>query len=494
VAKRPLPTIDHHRYESLLTDFIPPYPPRFPANTPIWKRVMAARHSLIGMWEMWDFFSEFESTRFLTRRIFLCNCPDAVRFVFSTNNDSFERKSPQQRHALAPLIGDGLLISDGATWRFRRRLVAPITHASRLSDFAEPMVQAALDMRERWLALPPGTEIDVHAEMGTLTADIICRTVFGEKLPRADAQEVTESFTEYQTMVEQTDLTSLIGLPDWFPRARSPALRRAVRRIHSVLDRLIATYRHAEETSVLGRLLHARDAETGEPLSGEALRNEIAVLFLAGLESSANGLSWAWYLLSQAPKEETRFHAEIDKVLSDRLATFADVPQLVYTRALIDETLRLYPPLPFLSREAVKDETFRDVAIPKGSLIFVVPWLLHRHRKLWKNPDHFSPKRFLPGNPPPSKFAYIPFSIGPRICTGMAFGTIEAILCLATIAQTFSLRLKDGYEVNPVARLTLRPEGGLPMTLHRRKPAAHRDKAAPAAQAASHGCPHLQHG
>jgi cytochrome P450 len=121
----------------------------------------------------------------------------------------------------------------------------------------------------------------------------------------------------------------------------------------------------------------------------------------------------------------------------------------------------------------------------------VVPWLLHRHRKLWKKPDHFLPKRFLPGNPPPSKFAYIPFSIGPRICTGMAFGTIEAILCLATIAQTFSLRLKDGYEVKPVARLTLRPEGGLPMTLHRRKPVRRRAEAARTEPATTQGCPHL---
>ena len=124
--------------------------------------------------------------------------------------------------------------------------------------------------------------------------------------------------------------------------------------------------------------------------------------------------------------------AEIDKVLSQRLPTFADVPKLVYTRAVVDETLRLYPPLPFLSREVVRDETFRDIAIPKGSLLFVVPWLLHRHRKLWHEPDHFIPKRFLPGSTPPSKFAYIPFSIGPRVCTGMAFGEIEAILCLAT--------------------------------------------------------------
>jgi cytochrome P450 len=447
-----------------------------------------ARRSLIAMWEDKDFEYEFPSGRLLTRRTFLCNCPDAVRFAFSTHNDSFERKSAQQRHALAPLIGDGLLISDGATWRFRRSLIAPITHASRLPDFSEAMVGAAMATRDRWLRLPSGTEIDVHAEMGTLTADIICRTVFGKSLARADAQEVTESFGDYQNLIEQVDLASLIGLPDWLPRPRSSALRRAVRRIHSVLDRLITEYRNSGEISVLGRLINARDAETGAALDGEALRNEIAVLFLAGLESSANGLSWTWYLLSQVPEVEARFHAEIDAVVGRRTPSYADVPRLIFARAVLDETLRLYPPLPLLSREALRKETFRDRVIPKGSLIFVVPWLLHRHRKFWDRPDHFDPERFMPGSPAPSKFTYIPFGVGPRVCTGTAFGTVEAIICLATIGQVFSLRLKAGHQVNPVARLTLRPEGGLPMTLRRREPVHATDTIAPAlAQESPHG-------
>lgn len=455
-----------------MSDFIPPYPERFKEPIPVWKRLSLARRSLIAMWEEKDFEYEFSSTKLLTRRTFLCNCPDAVRFVFSTNNDSFERKSPQQRHALQPLIGDGTLISDGAVWRFRRRLVAPIIHASRLESFASVMVQAASDLRERWLALPPGTVIDVHREMGGLTADIICRTVFGDSLPREDAREVTESFNDYQTLVEQIDLASLIGLPDWFPRLRSRALRRSVKRIHAVLDKLIANRRarrDAREDTMLDRLLNARDEETGEPLSAGALRNEIAVLFLAGLESSANGLTWTLYLVSQVPEVENKLHAEIDSVLGGRLPAFGDVPKLVYTRAVIDESLRLYPPLPFLSREALRDEEFRNRKIPKGSLMFVVPWLLHRQRKFWNEPDHFIPERFLPSAPPISKFAYIPFSIGPRICSGMAFGTIEAILCLATISQALTLRLKDGFRVEPVSRLTLRPAGGMPMTVHARR-------------------------
>jgi cytochrome P450 len=171
-------------------------------------------------------------------------------------------------------------------------------------------------------------------------------------------------------------------------------------------------------------------------------------------------------MLSQAPDVEEKLHAELDSVLGGRAPTLADVPKLVYTRAIFDETLRLYPPVPILPREALRQEFYRNMRIPKGSLIFVVPWLLHRHKKLWDKPDHFIPERFLPQNSGAiSKFSYIPFSIGPRICAGMSFGLTEAILCLATLAQKFTLRLKPGAIVNPVCRLTLRPEGGMPMTI-----------------------------
>jgi cytochrome P450 len=200
------------------------------------------------------------------------------------------------------------------------------------------------------------------------------------------------------------------------------------------------------------------------------LRNEIAVLFMAGHETTANTLAWTWYLLSQAPEVEAKLHEELDSVLGDRVPTLADVPQLVYTRAILDEALRLYPPVPILPREAIKEEEFQGVRIPKGSLLFVVPWLLHRHRKLWELPDHFIPERFLPENAAKiSKFAYVPFSIGPRICAGANFGQTEAILCIATLAQKFKLRLQPGHEVRPVCRLTLRPAGGLPMTVHPRE-------------------------
>jgi cytochrome P450 len=210
---------------------------------------------------------------------------------------------------------------------------------------------------------------------------------------------------------------------------------------------------------------------------------------LAGHETTANTLAWVWYLLSQTPEVEARLHEEVDAVLGTRPATLQDVSKLVYTRAILEETLRLYPPIPLLVREAVNAETFRDTVIPKGSTIMVVPWLLHRHKLLWEKPDHFLPERFLPGyHRPPLKFAYVPFSIGPRVCLGAQFGLTEAVLCIATLAQSFEFRMQPGHRVQPVCRMTLRPGAELPMTL-RSRTSRHPDRSGVAAVNAPTGCP-----
>jgi cytochrome P450 len=438
---------------------------------PAWRRLQIARENFLAMWEESAFELEFSSERLFMRRTFLCNSPDSVQFAFSLNNATFERKAPQMRHALEPLIGDGLFISDGDTWRRRRKIVAPIVHATRLSEFAPVMVETVIETRDRWAALETPA-IDVLAEMARLTAEIICRTLFGRQLGHSHSSEIVRGFSDYQKVIGQIDILSLLGLPDWVPRWYGPAVRRSKRRIHAVLDSVIANCRlqpKTGEASVVEHLLNARDDETGEQLTEEALRNEAAVLFMAGHETTANALAWTWYLLSQAPDVEARFHAELATVLGGRPPVLTDVPNLPYTRALFEEALRLYPPVPILPREALQDSMYQDEVIPKGSLVLVVPWLLHRHKKLWKQPDHFVPERFLPGSSEPvSKFAYVPFSIGPRFCAGMYFGLTEAILCLATLAQKFELRLQPGYDVKPVCRLTLRPQGGLPMTVHSR--------------------------
>jgi cytochrome P450 len=247
------------------------------------------------------------------------------------------------RHSLEPLLGDGLFVSDGDTWRKRRRMVAPIVHVSQLSRFAPVMVEAADEVRARW-AKSDGVMIDALSESAWLTAEVICRSLFGRKLGHDYAKQIVDGFSEYQRLIGQIDLISLLGLPDWVPRWHRPALRRAMRRIHDVLDNVIESYRSKKDTdedSVIQRLLDARDPDTGAPLDIKAIRNEIAVLFMAGHETTANSMAWTWLLLSQAPDAEARLHHELDTVLGGRLPTLADVPNLPYTRAVFEEAMRL---------------------------------------------------------------------------------------------------------------------------------------------------------
>jgi cytochrome P450 len=452
-------------------EFVPPYPDRPIRPLSALATLRLARRNFLAIWENRAFEWEVFSTRLLSRTLFVCNSPDTVASAFVEHHDSFERKSPQMRHSLAPLLGDGLFISDGDTWRRRRRIVAPIVHVSHLPLFAPIMVQAALETAERWAALPREAPINALTEMATLTAEIICRTVFGRQLGAAHAAEIVLAFSEYQRLIGQLDLAYFFGLPDWLPRFQLPAIHRAARRIHEVLDQVIRDCRNrlsSGEVSMIRLLLEARDDETGEPLDESALRNEAAVIFMAGHETTANALAWAWYLLSQAPQVEERLHAELARVLGGLPPTLDDVPSLTYTRAVFEETVRLYPPVPLLARQALRDETIRGRPVPEGSLVIVVPWLLHRHRKFWGKPDHYLPERFLPENAQYRvRHAYVPFSVGPRICAGAAFGLTEAILCIATLAQRVRLRLAPDAVVAPVCRLTLRPGDDLRMLIER---------------------------
>lgn len=473
---------------------VPPFPPRHRKPLPIPTLLRVCARNFLAIWEEKAFVYRMMRTRLITRTTLICNAPDWVKDAFVTNNAAIERKSPQMRHALKPLLGDGLFISDGAVWARRRKIVSPIIHASRLGEFAPAMVEATIEMRDRWAAVPQGQEINALTEMGQLTAEIICRTIFGRSLGGEHAHEIVDAFADYQRRIGQTALGSMFGLPDWWPRFYPKAIHASVARMVAVLDDIIESYRQREQSAdgaMIGHLLEARDPDTGQPLSTEAIRNEAAVIFMAGHETTANTLAWVWYLLSQAPEVEAKLHAELDTVLGGSAPALADLPRLPYTRAIIDETLRLYPPVPFLAREAVRDVTIVRRTFRKGSLVIAVPWLLHRHKLLWDDPDAFIPERFLAGAVRPiDKYAYIPFATGPRVCAGMAFGLAESVLCLATLAQGFALRLRPGAKVEPVARLTLRPEGdGLPMTLHPRQPSVTVTAAEIAATPILGGCP-----
>ncbi|WP_309139469.1 cytochrome P450 [Siccirubricoccus sp. G192] len=299
---------------------------------------------------------------------------------------------------------------------------------------------------------------------------MICRSVFGRTLGGDAARQVVGAFARYQRGSGVGGLLSLLGLPGGIgARARAWRLRGEVARIHAVLDRLVAAaLAPGAAPSLIRAMAEAALPGSGEPLSPLAFRNEAATLFLAGHETTASTMAWAWFLLSQAPGAAARLRAEADAVLQGRAARFEDLPALPFARAVVEETLRLYPPIPLLARQAQQEVELAGRRVPKGAVVMAVPWLLHRHRALWEQPDHFRPERFLPGAPPRPRHAYIPFSLGPRVCTGAHFALAEAMICLATLAQRFAPRLAPGARVFPVCRLTLKPGETLPMLLERR--------------------------
>lgn len=449
--------------------FEPVRPKPLPADPGALKLLALARRDLLSFWSERAYRNEFSARKFLRRWVFVANSPDTVEHVLVTHNDRYERKSPYMRKALEPLLGDGLFISDGDTWRKRREIETPAFSSSNLRRFAPLMTQCALELRERWMSRGNGCALQVLPEMARLTADIIGRTMFGDALGAERTAAIVRSFSAYQAAIEKFDIGAFFGLPDWFPRTpQRRGARLAAQAIHRIVDDIIGTRLDTapDSSTLLGLLMQQHPCRSSRGLSATQIRNEAVVIFMAGHETTANVLAWTWYLLACDPRVEARLHAELDHVLGTNAPGYDDVAALKYTRAIVEETMRLYPPVPILSRECLVADVIREHQVPVGSIMLVVPWLLHRHSLLWDKPHEFIPERFMPESPSRHpKYSYIPFSTGPRICLGAAFGLTEAIICIATLAQRFALRLPPRLRVGYECRLTLRPAQGLPMVL-----------------------------
>lgn len=431
--------------------------------------LLVARRNLLAIWPASAYRVSVDDIRLLGRQLVLVNSPEGVKHVLATRNDNYERKSPQMRRALEHLIGDGLFISDGETWRSRRPLVADIVHKSRVPVFGETMEAVTLAMAERWTRRG-GEAFDVLVEMAELTAEIIARTVFGNDLGAEAAHEVIEGFTRYQAGVDSLNIPYFLGFDEGLPILRGPGLRKAAARVDRVIRRVIDDHvaGHGDDKSMIELLVRRQKKNPELGLDVSALSNEAATIFMAGHETTAATLTWAWYLVANAPWVEEAVLAEIERVCGARPPTVADVAELDWCRAVIEETLRLYPPVPILARQAREADGFAGVEVAPASLAVVVPWLLHRCAELWETPDRFMPERFL-GSQRPAPYTYIPFAAGPRICPGLAFGLTEAILCFAILIQRFRVRVVEGHAVEPICRLTLRPKGGLPVVAAARR-------------------------
>ncbi|HJR07486.1 MAG TPA: cytochrome P450 [Pyrinomonadaceae bacterium] len=396
--------------------------------------------------------------------------PRDIEHVLQTNSQNY-RKGRQYREFRAS-IGNGLLISDGEFWRRQRRLAQPAFHRQRINAFGEMMTGAAVEMLARWQTRAASKEpFNVVTEMMRLTLRIVGSTIFGTDLS-AETDHIARSLDIARAHAIRR-MWQPVKLPVTFPTRANRAFLRAIRESEQVIYRMIDARRRGEVATddLLSLLMRARDEETGEAMSDEQLRAEAATILTAGHETTALALSWTWYLLSQHPEVEARLHAELDAVLEGgrRRPTVADLPNLNYTRMVVEEAMRLYPPVWVIGRTAIADDEIGGYRVEANSEVVMCQYVTHRHPEFWDDPEKFDPERFLPERVAARpRYAYFPFGGGPRQCIGNNFALMEAQLVLACVASRYRLRLAPGQHVEPEASITLHPRRGIRMTLESR--------------------------
>ena len=398
--------------------------------------------------------------------------PPSIRRVLLDNAANY-RKDALQKRVLAPGLSDGLLTVEGEAWKVQRRAISPMFTPRIVHAFAPAMAAKAEQMADRWARLRPGRVIDAHKHMARVTLDILGETIFSDGLGH-DPDEFMAAMSHFFISIGTLDPADLLDFPEWVPRLGQIRSRSSIQFFEKAVDGIV-TRRKTQLATGLGPpkdlltlLLKANDPDTGTGLSDEDVRANIITFIGAGHETTANALTWSLFLLSLAPEWRARLGAEADRELDGPIETAAD--RLVETRAVIEEAMRLYPPVASLSREAIGPDDLCGRRIRKGSLIIVSPYVLHRHETLWDDPGAFDPSRFLPGaREKIDRYAYLPFGVGPRICIGASFAMQEAIIVLATIMRRFELTPVEGFAVEPVQRITLRPRDGMLLALNRRR-------------------------
>ncbi len=438
---------------------VPPIPaaPEQGLSLPAFLR--AIRTNTLTMWTTAAYEQDVVIRRFFGRSSVLVNAPEAIRRVLVDNPGNY-RRSPASIRILRPITGNGLLLSEGEAWRHQRRIIAPALAPRVMPMLARHIVETAqlqIASIEERVARGP---VDLLALMQGLTLEIAGRSMFSLEMG-AFGPQLRQGLTEFAQRFGRPFLFDML-LPPSVPTLRD--LRR--RRFQARWMRLIETIMHDRmreaqpETprDLFDLLRAARDPETGEAFSASQLRDQLATLLLAGHETTAVTLFWSLTLLAQDPQEQTRLAEEVRGLAIEPDAAMAILPRLVRTRAVVSEALRLYPPAATIAREAIGPDRLGDLDLPKRSLVMIAPWVLHRHRKFWRDPDAFDPSRFMPDAPAVPRFAYLPFGAGPRICVGAQFALTEAVLVLAMLLQRFGFALDDARPILPVAIVTTQPD------------------------------------
>lgn len=396
---------------------------------------------------------------------YFVNHPDMVRDLFVVNAAKFKKGRALQR--AKRLLGEGLLTSEGEAHLRQRRMIQPAFHRSRIADYARSMVDSGEKMSAKWA---DGDVRDIDREMMRLTLQIVGKTLFSANV-EDDADEIGRAMTSV------IELFNYLLLPysEWLERLPLPQSKRfknARDTLNSVIYGIIEERRRSGEDKgdLLSTLLAARDEDDGSAMTDEEIRDEALTLFLAGHETTANALTWSWYLLSQNPAAESILHAELDQVLNGRMPTMDDLPNLKYTEAVLAESMRLFPPAWAIGRLSLEDHEFGGFKVPKGSLVLASPFIMHRDRRFWADAERFIPERWEQQSVREAgqKNIYFPFGGGVRRCIGESFAWTEGILLIASLARKWKLRLMPEQKIGLQPMITLRPKFGMKMQIHKR--------------------------
>jgi cytochrome P450 len=401
-------------------------------------------------------------------RVAVVSDPAAIRQVLVEDQAAY-CKSAIERRVLASRMPNGLVTVDGEHWHRLRRLLAPMFGRKMTVGFAPAMVRVAAALVERLQSRPDGSEWEIKTEMSRVTLDALIGCIFSDGL--GDPEAIRTATTRYYATSSGLDPFDVIGLPDFVPRLTRLRLRHVAKAFDDALTAAIAERRQSlaadpdAPRDMLGAMLAAKDPQTGEQMTETEVKDNVITFIFGGQETTSTTLTWAIYLLSQSPEWRERVIAEAENAADGS----GDDGALVQTRAVIEEALRLYPPIIGITRTAMRGTELAGHTIKRGTMVIISPYVLHRHRLLWRDPDLFDPSRFLPGaTRAVERYAYLPFGVGPRVCIGAAFALQEATLVLATLMRHFALDLVPGQSVWPVINFTLRPRDGLRVKVRRR--------------------------
>ncbi|WP_370230660.1 cytochrome P450 [Cognatishimia sp.] len=448
---------------------MPPKPPSRPDKVSLRHYMRLFKQDLLSaqparLYRAW--MAEFRTPFF---RSYLLNQPDLVKTVLKDRPDDFP-KSGRVAEGLRPLLGDSVFLTNGEAWKRQRRIIDPAFEGGRLREIYPAMFQAAHASVAR-LETQLGRPIEIEEEASHAAADIIFRTLFSIPIEHQVASQVFDQFRTYQRSQPILNIAALVPLPRWMPRFFGRSTKRTAREIRRLITQLTEA-RAAEIAAgqapddLATKIMTTKDPQTGALFSPQEMVDQVAIFFLAGHETSASSLAWTLYLMALYPEWQDKVAAEAQ---SFEGTDFGQVSQLKLSRDVVRESLRLYPPVPMMVRQNSCPEVFRDRDIKPGGQMVLSPWHLHRHERLWENPDGFDPARWHTENGKHCmREAYIPFSSGPRVCTGAGFAMVEAVLMLSMILKHYRIKRVAGRDPRPVAHLTVRSAEGIWLEFERR--------------------------